>query len=59
MIKVATYIIKWTINEYRQDKRTGPINPIHRSSYLKWLFEQEELRLGGECGGRNAARVIK
>lgn len=42
MKKNMTYKIKFVINEYRQDKRTGPIDPIPRSKYLQQLFKEAE-----------------
>jgi hypothetical protein len=37
--------IYWSVNQYRKDKRTGPIDPEPRSEYLKQLFKEEEQRL--------------
>ncbi|WLR50048.1 hypothetical protein LC040_12215 [Bacillus tianshenii] len=38
------YIIRWKVNQYRQDKRTGVLQPVHRSKYLQYLFNVEEKR---------------
>jgi hypothetical protein len=35
---------KWSINKYRKDKRSGPLDPEPRSDYLKMLFKEEEER---------------
>ncbi|GAA0422784.1 hypothetical protein GCM10008934_11410 [Virgibacillus salarius] len=32
--------VKWVVNEYRRDKRTGPLSPISRSNYAQLLFEK-------------------
>jgi hypothetical protein len=45
MTKKMIYKIKFVVNEYRQDKRTGPIDPIPRSKYMQRLFKEEEERL--------------
>ncbi|MBP1950271.1 hypothetical protein [Virgibacillus litoralis] len=37
-----TYRMKWTVNNYRRDKRTGVVNPIKRSEYMKQLFKEAE-----------------
>lgn len=37
--------IVWSVNPYRKDKRTGPIDPIPRSKYLQQLFKEEEARM--------------
>lgn len=36
--------IKWVVNPYRKDKRTGALDPIPRSPYLQKLFKEEEER---------------
>jgi hypothetical protein len=38
------YVYKWSVNQYRRDKRTGAIDPEPRSEYLKMLFKEEEER---------------
>jgi hypothetical protein len=38
------YVYKWSVNQYRRDKRTGAIDPEPRSDYLKMLFKEEEDR---------------
>jgi hypothetical protein len=45
MTKKMIYKIKFVVNEYRQDKRTGAIDPIPRSKYMQQLFKEEEQRL--------------
>lgn len=44
-MRKVTFKIKWKVNPYRKDKRTGPIDPVPRSEYIKKLFLQEEERL--------------
>ncbi|MCP3742718.1 hypothetical protein [Rossellomorea sp. BNER] len=39
------YKIYWGVNQYRTDKRTGAIDPMPRSKYMKKLFKEEEERL--------------
>lgn len=40
--KKMTYKIKFVVNPYRQDKRTGPIDPMPRSKYMQQLFKEAE-----------------
>lgn len=37
-----TYRIKWVVNEYRKDKRTGVINPGKRDPYTQMLMDEAE-----------------
>ncbi|TCT23374.1 hypothetical protein EDD68_10788 [Melghiribacillus thermohalophilus] len=39
------YKIRWKTSKYRKDKRTGVLNSIPRSDYIKKLFQEEEKRL--------------
>jgi hypothetical protein len=34
------YVIKWVVNKYRRDKRTGVLSPVPRSEYAQRLFEK-------------------
>ncbi|WP_268233826.1 hypothetical protein [Virgibacillus oceani] len=34
--------MRWKVDQYRQDKRTGVIHPINRSDYMKQLFKEAE-----------------
>lgn len=45
-------VIKWTINKYRRDKRTGPTKPVKRSEYAQYLFEK-----GAGWNGQKAGRT--
>ena len=29
--------LKWSVNKYRRDKRTGPISPVKASKYYQYL----------------------
>jgi hypothetical protein len=42
------YVIKWVVNPYRKDKRTGALNPVPRCDYLNQLFADYERCLRGE-----------
>nr|WP_289038254.1 hypothetical protein [uncultured Allobacillus sp.] len=39
-------VIKWTINKYREDKRTGVLNPVEPSDYFKFLAGEGDQREG-------------
>ena len=36
-IEQAMPKLRWSVNEYRRDKRTGPISPVKASKYYKYL----------------------
>lgn len=36
------YKIRWKISKYRKDHRSGPLQPIPRSNYIKSLFKETE-----------------
>jgi len=37
----TTYIIKWKVSEWRQDKRVGVVDPPQpRSPYVQMLFDE-------------------
>jgi hypothetical protein len=36
------HVIKWTVNPYRKDKRTGAISPIETSRYLQYAYDELE-----------------
>ncbi|HAM79586.1 hypothetical protein [Ornithinibacillus bavariensis] len=38
-LRKMQYKLKWVINPYRKDKRTGVISPVKRSEYAKQLFK--------------------
>ena len=52
------HTIKWVVNPYRQDKRTGPISPVPRTNYMKQLFNEEEARLK-RAAGENDGNLSK
>lgn len=35
-----THVIKWTVNPYRKDKRTGAISPVQLSKYGKYAMDE-------------------
>ncbi|MBG9548400.1 hypothetical protein [Cytobacillus firmus] len=37
-----TYRIRWTVNPYRKDKRTGVVNPGPRDPYTTYAFKEIE-----------------
>ena len=41
-MKMMTYRIKWSVNKYRKDKRTGALDPVPRDKYLQQLFKEAE-----------------
>lgn len=42
MPRKQVFKIRWKVSPLRKDKRTGPIDPIPRSDYLKMLFSKTE-----------------
>lgn len=36
------HVIKWTVNPYRKDKRTGVISPVPLSEYGKYTMDEIE-----------------
>lgn len=36
------HVIKWTVNPYRKDKRTGAISPVKTSRYLQYAYDELE-----------------
>ncbi|MEN2765664.1 hypothetical protein [Ornithinibacillus xuwenensis] len=37
-MKKQIYKLKWIVNPYRRDKRTGAVQPVKRSDYAQQLF---------------------
>jgi tartrate dehydratase beta subunit/fumarate hydratase class I family protein len=40
--------IGWSVNKYRQDKRTGPTTIHKRDKYTSYLMKEESKRINGE-----------
>lgn len=38
-LRKMQYKLKWSVNKYRRDKRTGVISPVKRSEYVQQLFD--------------------
>lgn len=38
--KKMIHTIRWVVNEYRSDKRTGVISPIQTSRYLQYAYDE-------------------
>ncbi|MFD9627720.1 hypothetical protein [Peribacillus muralis] len=38
--KKMKHVIKWTVNPYRKDKRTGAIHPIQTSRYQQYAYDE-------------------
>jgi hypothetical protein len=36
------YVIKWKVNSYRKDQRTGAISPVKPSRYLQYAYDELE-----------------
>ncbi len=47
------YRMRWVVNPYRKDKRTGAIDPSIMDRYTKYNFDQIHKEWHGEKEGNN------